>query len=576
MNTYFIEKVRLLRNSINAIDHDPLYKLRDSMKDRNCSLLFKAVHPKEVKKIICKLRNSNSTGVDDIDTKTIKLIATDVLPALTHIINLSIAQSEFPSIWKLAKVIPLLKKGDPLTPKNYRPVALLPMFSKILERVVFNQLVQYLDSHGLLHPNHHGSRHDHSTATALIQMYDQWTEEVEKGNMVGVMMIDLSAAFDMVDHPLLLQKLQLFGLEDDALSWVRSYISGRSQSVIVDGCMSPPLAIDCGVPQGSILGPLMYIIFTNDIPDLAHDHNVSYKDRPAACQACGSTVCYVDDGTYSYGCSDPVELSSTLTSQYNTISKYMMSNKLVINDDKTHLVVMARNGQGAAREAVSLQAGAHIIKPVQTVKLLGGHISEDLKWKEHLLTNEHSVIRQLTSRVNGLCLISPRATFQTRLMVANGIVISQLCYLIQLWGGCEGYLLNTLQVIMNRAARSVTGYTCFTSTRKLLTSCNWLSVRQLVFYQTVMMMHKTVKTGLPKHMNHKMSSNFPYQTRQATRGSIRYGETFNTKNSLNQSSFAYRGLKDYNMIPASIRSCKTMKTFKTKLRKWVIQNVNIS
>ena len=391
--------------------------------------------------------------------------------------------------------------------------------------------------------------------------------------MVGVMMIDLSAAFDMVDHPLLLQKLQLFGLEDDALSWVRSYISGRSQSVIVDGCMSPPLAIDCGVPQGSILGPLMYIIFTNDIPDLAHDHNVSYKDRPAACQACGSTVCYVDDGTYSYGCS---ELSSTLTSQYNTISKYMMSNKLVINDDKTHLVVMAKKGQGAAREAVSLQAGAHIIKPVQTVKLLGGHISEDLKWKEHLLTNEHSVIRQLTSRVNGLCLISPRATFQTRLMVANGIVISQLCYLIQLWGGCEGYLLNTLQVIMNRAARSVTGYTCFTSTRKLLTSCNWLSVRQLVFYQTVMMMHKTVKTGLPKHMNHKMSSNFPYQTRQATRGSIRYGETFNTKNSLIQSSFAYRGLKDYNMIPASIRSCKTMKTFKTKLRKWVIQNVNIS
>ena len=151
--------------------HDPLYKLRDSMKDRNCSLLFKAVHPKEVKKIISKLRNSNSTGVNDIDTKTIKLIAADVLPALTHIINLSIAQSEFPSIWKVSKVIPLLKKGDSLTPKNYRPVALLPIFSKILERVMFNQLVQYLDSHGLLHPNHHGCRHDHSTATALIQMY---------------------------------------------------------------------------------------------------------------------------------------------------------------------------------------------------------------------------------------------------------------------------------------------------------------------------------------------------------------------------------------------------------------------
>ena len=237
---------------------------------------------------------------------------------------------------------------------------------------------------------------------------------------------------------------------------------------------------------------------------------------------------------------------------------------------------MAKQGQGAARGNVSLQAGAHTILPVQTAKLLGGHISEDLKWKEHLLTNEHSVIRQLTSRVNGLCLISPRATFKTKLMVANGIVISQLCYLIQLWGGCEGYLLNSLQIIMNRAARSVTGYSCFTSTRKLLARCNWLSVRQLVFYQTVIMMHKTMKTGLPKYLKQKMSSNFPYQTRQATNGSIRYGEVFNTKTSLTQSSFAYRGLKDYNLIPASIRACKTMKTFKNKLRKWVLENVNIS
>ena len=300
MNNFFLDKVRHLRDSIPGTDSDPHFKLRESMKDRDCSLTFKAVHPNEVKSVINKLKNSKSTGVDDVDTGIIKLIASDILPGITHIINLSITESEFPTIWKLAKVIPLLKKGDTMTPKNYRPVALLPIVSKILERVVFNQLVEYLDKNGLLHPNHHGCRHDHSTATALIQMYDQWTEEVDQGNMVGVMMIDLSAAFDMVDHPLLLQKLQLFGLEDAALNWVSSYISGRSQSVIVDGCLSPPLDIKCGVPQGSILGPLLYIIFTNDIPDLVHDHPVSHKDTLPACK-CGTTVCYVDDGTYSFG-----------------------------------------------------------------------------------------------------------------------------------------------------------------------------------------------------------------------------------------------------------------------------------
>ena len=129
---------------------------------------------------------------------------------------------------------------------------------------------------------------------------------------------------------------------------------------------------------------------------------------------------------------------------------------------------------------------------------------------------------------------------------------------------------------MNRAARSVTGYSCFTSTSRLLSTCNWLSVRQLVFYQTVIMTHKTVFTGCPKFIKKKLSTSFPYQTRQATNGSIRYGETFNSKTSLTQSSYAYRGLKDYNMIPASIRASVTIPSFKTKRKKWVIANVNIS
>ena len=170
MNSFFIEKVSRLRQNIPASNADPLSKLRESMKDRQCSFSFRSVHPDEVQKVISSLKNSKSTGTDTIDTWAIKLAAPHILPALTHIINLSIAQSSFPTMWKHAKVVPLLKKGDPLTPKNYRPVALLPVFSKILERMVFNQLVEYLDSQKLIHPNHHGSRHGHSTATALIQM----------------------------------------------------------------------------------------------------------------------------------------------------------------------------------------------------------------------------------------------------------------------------------------------------------------------------------------------------------------------------------------------------------------------
>ena len=136
-------------------------------------------------------------------------------------------------------------------------------------------------------------------------MYDQWVEEVKSGMMVGVMMIDLSAAFDMVDHELLLQKLELFGMDARALRWVESYLTTRYQSVCVDGCLSPPQLVECWVPQGSILGPLFYILFTHDIPDLVHDHPVSYRSPVPYCKECGSTVCYVDDCTFSFGHTEP-------------------------------------------------------------------------------------------------------------------------------------------------------------------------------------------------------------------------------------------------------------------------------
>ena len=129
---------------------------------------LKAVTPDEVMKIISNLKNSKSTGTDNISTWVVKLVAKDILPAITHIINLSTSTSQFPHQWKLAKVVPLLKKGDPLIAKNYRPVALLPIFSKVLERAVFQQLVEYLDTNNLLNPDHHGSRQGHNTATAVI------------------------------------------------------------------------------------------------------------------------------------------------------------------------------------------------------------------------------------------------------------------------------------------------------------------------------------------------------------------------------------------------------------------------
>ena len=573
MNKFFTNKVRLLREGIQANGIDPLKILRETMQDRTCTFGLKPVKPEHVLQIMKALKNSKSTGLDHLDTFVIKLVAPNILPALTHIINLSIRDGVFPAVWKKSKIVPLLKKGDALDPKNYRPVALLPIFSKILERAVFVQLVEYLETNNLLHPNHHGSRGNHSTTSALIQMYDTWLHEVEEEDMVGVMMVDLSAAFDMVDHDILLEKLKLHGLDSPAIQWFHSYLADRSQTVCVDGCLSPFLKIHCGVPQGSVLGPLLYILFTNDLPDSVHEEHdapLSITSPNMHCPPCGSLVNYVDDGTYSFASKDPLVLSRTLTSKYKTISNYMMSNRLVINADKTHLVVMGKKRADNTRGAVSLVAGTHVIYPTETEKLLGCNIHQSLKWKEHIQTNEKSLIRQLTGRLNALRKLAVNAPFKTRLMAANSVFISVLSYLIPLWGASEGYLTKALQVVQNKAARCVTKVTWFTATRQLLLQCGWMSIRQLVFYHTVLTMRKILKSGRPLFLKNRLSNHFPYQTRQATGGHVRH--PFDT---VVDGSFISRGTKAYNSIPESIKSTPSLPVFKKKLKTWTLANIPI-
>ena len=170
--------------------------------------------------IIRNLKNSKASGVDQVDTYIIKLIKTDIVPAVCHIVNLSIHTNKFPTKWKIAKVIPLYKgKGCKLDPKNCRPVAILPILSKVLERAMFMQVLRHMDSNKFFNPNHHAYRSFHSTTTAMLQMYDTWLDAVEDGDLAGVCMVDMSAAFDVVDTELLLEILKLYGFDENTIQW---------------------------------------------------------------------------------------------------------------------------------------------------------------------------------------------------------------------------------------------------------------------------------------------------------------------------------------------------------------------
>ena len=483
-------------------------------------------------------------------------------------------------MWKTPKVIQLFKKEDPLSPQNYRPVAILPILSKILEKSIFIQIIEYMNTNQLIHPNHHGFRAAHCTTTGLIQMYDSWVEALEHNQVTGVCFLDLSAAFDIVDHPLLLQKLKLYGFADESLNWVKSYLGGRSQSVYIEATQSKTLPVPTGVPQGSILGPLFYIIFTNELPELVHDHPPSPgKLYNMKCDQCGTLCCYADDSSFSCASSSLDAIEDKLTTDYNTIAAFMTSNKLKLNSDKTHLMLLGTDSAWKRKltpDSLSLNTGQEIIRTTECEQLLGGFIAQNLKWTNHILLNKKSLVKQLGTRLNALKKISRVADFKTRKMLADGLFMSKLVYLIPLWGGCEKYLIKALQIIQNKAARSVTKLGIFTPVQTLLSQCGWLSVHQLVFYHTVILLFKTLHTQTPKYLYEMTSTELHYPARAENPGKLRAVADYIPEQGLNCKSYKWRSTRCWNQLPSNIRVLPNLIQFKAKLKSWVLLNIAIN
>ena len=362
MNEFVVNKVTNLRGNIPPCRKDPLDRVRNLMQSRNCSFSLRFAHPDDVSKVINNLKSSKSSGLDDIDSYVLKLACEEVTPAITHIVNLSIGQSYFPTFWKTSKVIPLFKKGDSTIPKNYRPVSLLPITSKILERVVYEQLVKYLEDNCILHPSHHGFRKNHSTTTALLEMYSSWVEAYEQDKVTAVVLLDMSAAFDLVVKTILIEKLKLYGLDSSSSAWMESYLSSRSQQVFLDGELSDVLPVT----------------------EVAHNHPPA-DDYLAFwntyCSNCGGISCFADDSSFSKSNKDTQSLNEELRVKYSEISEYMASNMLVLKSDKTHLLVMASATQHRLYDnyEVELITGLETILPQNHKRLLGSEFSSNFK-----------------------------------------------------------------------------------------------------------------------------------------------------------------------------------------------------
>ena len=276
-NNFFSQIGPTLANSIET----PVNKSHKDYLKTNIasSFSFSSVSENDILKIISKLKSKSSCGHDGLSTILLKYIAKEIVCVLTRIINQSLCTGIFPNSLKIAKIMPVFKKDDPHIADNYRPISLLPSISKVFEKVAYIQVYDYFMEKKLLYNSQYGFRKMHSTELAALEITDKIILHLDQGKLPLAIYLDLSKAFDTIDHSILLYKLQYYGIHGNAIEWFKSYLSNRKQYVEINGKTSPYANITTGVPQGSILGPLLFIIYMNDIASVTdHFHSVLYAD----------------------------------------------------------------------------------------------------------------------------------------------------------------------------------------------------------------------------------------------------------------------------------------------------------
>ena len=257
----------------------------------------------------------------------------------------------------------------------------------------------------------------------------------------------------------------------------------------------------------------------------------------------------------------------------------MNNNKLKLNSDKTHLMLLGTDYAWKKKltpNSLSLDTGQEVIRTTSCEQLLGGFIAQNLKWTNHILLNQKSLVKQLGTRLNALKKISRVADFKTRKMLADRLFMSKLVYLIPLWGGCEKFLIKALQMIQNKAARTVCKLGIFTPIKTLLRHCGWLSVNQLVFYHTVILLFKTLANQTPKYLYEMTSTELHYPARAENPGKLRVVAEYLPEQGLNYRSYKWRSTRSWNQLPPDIRTTTNLIQFKVKLKAWVLQNIDIN
>ena len=402
----------------------------------NATFSFKCCSSNEVRKLLEKLDTKKSTGLDNLPSRMLKMAAGVLAPSLAFLFNQSISSGIVPTEWKT----PIFKKGKRQDVNNYRSISIIPAVAKVFERIIYDQFFKYLSDNDLLVNCQSGFRSLHSTVTSLLEASNSWSVNIDNGLINGVIFIDLKKAFDTIDHKILLRKLASYGIDHRDLKWFDSYLSDRQQKCVVNGELSGARAVTCGVPQGSLIGPLLFLIYINDLP------NCLREALPRM---------YADDTSISIAASSLPELESVLNTELANLHEWLDVNKLSLNIAKTELLLIGSRQRLASTtigHSLTVKIEGHEIDRVPHTKSLGLYIDQNLSWSKHV----KEAAKIISSGIGALERLRPFICDDTAILLYRALIEPYFDYCCPVWDGLSNELADKLQKLQNRAIRVIT------------------------------------------------------------------------------------------------------------------------